>query len=44
MALEIVGVLQSRGTIDEDRLAQAFGAPATPPIRRGYGRTAHAIL
>jgi len=44
MALEIAGVLQSCGTIDEDRLAQAFGASYAADPRRGYGGTAHRIL
>lgn len=44
MAVEIAGVLQRCGTIDEDLLARAFAARYMHEPRRGYGGTAHRIL
>src|SRR5262245_22562370 len=44
MAVEVAGVLQRCGTIDEDLLARAFAARYVHEPRRGYGGTAHRIL
>lgn len=44
MAIEVAGVLQRCGTIDEDLLARAFAARYAQEPGRGYGGTAHRIL
>lgn len=44
MAIEIAGVLQRCGTVDEDLLAAAFAARYLKEPRRGYGGTARRIL
>jgi ADP-ribosylglycohydrolase len=44
MALSIVGVLESRGTIDEDALAAAFAQRYQAEPRRGYGVGAHRLF
>lgn len=44
MGLSIVDVLEERGAIDRDRLAELFGARYQLDPGRGYGGTAHGIL
>ena len=44
MAAEILELLNRRGTIDQDALAQAFASRYVWDDRRGYGGTAHSIL
>ncbi|MFO0554845.1 MAG: ADP-ribosylglycohydrolase family protein [Polyangiaceae bacterium] len=44
MAMSIVDVLEERGSIDEDRLAQLFAARYRLDPDRGYGGGAHRIL
>jgi ADP-ribosylglycohydrolase len=44
MAVSIVEVLNSHGTIDQDALATAFAQRYRWDDRRGYGGTAHGIL
>ena len=44
MALGIVQVLEEHGRIDQDALAQVFGARYRENPHRGYGGTAHGIL
>jgi ADP-ribosylglycohydrolase len=44
MALSIVEVLESHGTIDEDTLAAAFARRYQEDSRRGYGAGAHRLF
>src|SRR5687768_14052167 len=44
MAVSVVDVLDSHGTIERDALALHFGKRYSKDIYRGYGGTAHDIL
>ena len=44
MAVSIVEVLNRRGTVDQDELADAFARRYASDDARGYGGTAHGIL